>query len=92
VQEEIRWKTKDETSSKGKDEENYVLDGKPKKWKGKAKKSKSKAKSSQGDKKKDLSIIKCFHYHEFRNYATKCPQKKTRKKNSRGETCEALAS
>jgi len=40
-----------------------------------------------------LSKIKCFHYHEFRHYATKCPHKKESKKEIVvAATCEALPS
>lgn len=64
--------------------------GKAKKWKGK--KSQSKGDSSQGDKKNDLSKIKCFHCHELGHYATKCPHKKADKKPLGGVTGEAIAS
>ena len=37
--------------------------------------SHSKLDSTKGDKKKDLSKIECFHYHELGHYATKCPHK-----------------
>jgi hypothetical protein len=90
VQEEIRWNTRDGTSSKGEDEEKFALVGKGKK--GKGKKSQTKPESSQGGKKKDLSKIKCFNCHEFRHYATKCPHKKASKKTSGGAAGEALAS
>ena len=90
VQEERRWNTKDETLSKGEDEVNFGLARKEKK--GNGKKSQSKPKSNQGGKKKCLSKIKCFHFHEFKHYATKCPHKKPSKKNPRGETGEALDS
>ena len=66
------------------------MDGKEKK--GKGKKSQSKAESSQRGKKKDLSRIKCFHYHEFTHYSMKCPHKNTRNKTSGGVAGEALAS
>lgn len=46
----------------------------------------------KGGKKKDLSIIKCFHCHEFKHYATKCPQKKSRMKTVGGVSGEALDS
>lgn len=37
--------------------------------------------------------IKCFHYHEFRHHATKCPQNKASKKEPViATTGEALAS
>lgn len=54
--EEIRLNTRDETSSKGEDEENCALDGKVKK--GKGNKSQYKEDSSQERKKKYLSRIK----------------------------------
>lgn len=66
------------------------MDGKE--TKGKENKSQSKVESSQGGNKKDLSIIKCFHYHEFGHYATKFPHKKARNMNVGGATGEALAS
>ena len=90
VQEEMRRNTRDGTSSKGKDEENFALVGKGKK--GQGKKSQTKLESSQGGKKKDLSKIKCFNCHEFRNYATKFPHKNSSKKTSRGGAGESLAS
>lgn len=90
VQEEIRHNTRDGTSSKGEDEENFALVGKAKKAKGK--KYQAKPTSSQGGKKKDLSKIKFFNCHEFRHYGTKCPHKKSSNKNSGGETGESLAS
>lgn len=90
VQEEIRWNARDRTSSNDNDEDNCALDGKGNK--GKGKKSKSKVESSQGGKKKDLSRIKCFHCHEFRHYATKCPHKKANKKTARGAVGGSLAS
>ena len=72
------------------DEEKFALAGKAKK--GKGKKSQSKGDSSQGGNKNNLSKIKCFHYHEFGHYATKCPHKKTSKKISGGVAVEALNS
>ena len=36
----------------------------------------------QEGKNKDLSNIKCFHYHELGHYATKCLHKKANKKPS----------
>ena len=90
VQEEIRWNTRDVTSSKGEDEDKFSLVGKEKK--GKGKKSQSKLESNQGGKKKYLSKIKYFQCHEFGHYATKCPHKNTCKKTLRGATGEALAS
>jgi len=66
------------------------LYGKVKKVKGK--KSQSELESNEAGKMKDFSKIKCFHFHEFRHYATKCPHKKARKKASGGATGEDLAS
>ena len=55
VQEEIRWRTKDGTSSKDK-EEYFSLVRKGKKAKG------NKSQGEEG--KRDLSKIRCFHCHE----------------------------
>ena len=90
VQEEIRRNTRDETSSNGENEDKCALDGKENK--GKGKKSQSKVDSSQRGKKKDLSKIKCFHYHELEHYAMKCPHKKESKKTVGAAVGEALAS
>lgn len=90
VQEKIRRNTRDETSSKGEDEEKCVLDGKTKK--GKGNKYQSKAESSQGGKNKYLSKIKCVQFHELKHYATKCPHKKVGNEPLGGATCEDLAS
>ena len=43
-------------------------------------------------KKKDLSKVKCFHYHEHGNFATNYPQKKKNKKATGSTAREALAS
>ena len=90
VQEEISRNAKDGNSSKGDDEEIFALNGKGNK--GKGKKSQSKPESNQGGKNNDLSKNKCFHCHEFRHYAMKCPHKNTSNKTSGGETSEALDS
>lgn len=89
VQEEFKRNNWDGTSFKAEDEENFALVGKGKK--GEGKKSQSKLESNQGGKKKYLSKIKCFNCHEFRHYATKCPQKNSSKKNLGGAIGEALA-
>jgi len=90
VQKEIQRNTKDGSSSKKDNEENRALAGKAKKGKGKS--SHSKSDCSQGGKKKDMSKIKFFHYHELRHYATKCLHNKVSKNPSRGLVGEALAS
>eukprot|EP00253_Pinus_taeda_P003357 PITA_03357 len=87
VQEEIRRKTRDESSSKAFDEENCALATKAKKGKNK-KASHSGAKG----KKRDMSKVKCFHCHQHGHYATNCPQKKKNKKDVGSIVGEALAS
>lgn len=42
--------------------------------------------------KKELSKIKCFHYHELTHYAMKCIHKKAYKKALGGVVGESLAS
>ena len=86
-QEEFRRSTRDGSSSKADEEENFALMGKGKK--GKGKKFQPKPDSNHGSK-KDLSKAKCFHCHEFGHYATRCPQKKSSKKTA--AVGEALAS
>ena len=87
MQEEIRRSTRDGSSSKNEDEENFTLATKARKGKGK-KYSKSKAKG----KKHDLSKVKCFHYHQHGNFTTNCPQKKKNKSTTGSAVGEALAS
>ena len=68
MQEEIRRNFGDGSSSKAPDEENCTLDAKAKKGKNK--------KASHFDvkgKKKYMSKVKFFHYHEHGHYATNCP-------------------
>ena len=88
MQEEIRRSTKDGSSSKNDDEENFSLAAKARKGKGKKHPSKSDAKG----KKKDLSKVKCFHCHELGNFTTNCPKKKKNKKVIGAAAGEALAS
>ena len=75
VREEIRRGTRDGSSSKNEDEENFYLASKEMKGNGKKFPSKSEAKG----KKQDLSKVKCFHYNEHGNFATNCPQRKKNK-------------
>ena len=90
MQEEIRRSTRDGSSLKQDDEENLALASKVRKGKGKVYHSKSS--SSHGGKKFDKSKVRCFHCHEVGNYATNCPQKKSKKGSSKGSDGEALAS
>ena len=87
VQEEIRWNTRDKSSSKAYDQENCALVVKAKKGKNR-KASHSGAKG----KKQDMSKVKCFHYHQHRHYGTNCIQKKKNKQVASSAAGEALAS
>ena len=89
VQEEIRRRTRDSSSSMH-DEENYALASKAKKGKGKV--SLSESSSSNDGKKVDKSKVRCFHCHELGHYATNCPKKKSKKGSEEGSEGEALAS
>ena len=70
MQEEIRQSTRDGSSSKNSDEENFSLDAKEKKWK-----SKKASQSGEKGKKQDMSKVKCFHCHQHGHYATNCPKR-----------------
>lgn len=75
AQEEIRRQARFGAHVKHEDKENFALASKGDKAKGK--KSARGAKSnSKGRKEKDLSKIRCFLYHQFGHYASKCPQRK----------------
>eukprot|EP00253_Pinus_taeda_P013725 PITA_13725 len=87
VQEEIRWNTRDGSSSKASNEENCDLAAKPKKGK-----NKKAFHSCAKGKKHDMSKMKCFHCHQHRHYATNCLQKKKNKQAARSAAGEALAS
>ena len=65
VQEDIRQGTRDGSSSKNEDEENFTLAAKARKGKGNKNPSKSGAKG----KKQYLSKVKCFHCHEHGHFA-----------------------
>ena len=88
VLEEIRRVTRDGSSSKNEDEENFTLATKARKGKGKKSHPKSEAKG----KKQDFSKVKCFHFHENGHFTTNCPQKKKNKKVVGAAAGEALAS
>eukprot|EP00253_Pinus_taeda_P007531 PITA_07531 len=87
VQGEIKQNTRDGSSSKEPDEENFTLAAK-------AKKGKNMQASHSGakGKKYDMSKVKCFHCHQHRHYATNCPQKKKNKQATGSVAGEALAS
>ena len=87
MQEEIRWSTRDGSSSKNSDEENCAFAAK-------AKKGKSKKASHSGakGKKQDMSKVKCFHCHQHGHYTTNCPQKKKNKPVVGSAVGETLAS
>ena len=82
--------TKDGSSSKTDDEENYALAIKERKGKGKI--SRSKSNSYHGSKKKDMTKVKCFHRHKMGHFATNSPLKKSKEKSLGGSVGEALAS
>ena len=90
VQEEIRWNTRDKSSSKASNEENCTLATKAKK--GKEKVSLSKSSSSNDGKKVDKSKVRCFRFHEVGHYAANFPRRKSRKGSREGSEGEALAS
>jgi hypothetical protein len=88
VQEEFRRNTRDGSSSKHDDEEDFYLAAKSRK----GKRKKFHSKSDSKGKKLDLSKVKCFHCHKHGNLATNCPQKKKNKKVVGVVDSEALAS
>ena len=87
VKEEIRRSTRDGSSLKNSEEENFALDAKEKKGK-----SKKASHFGAKGKKQDMSKVKCFHCHQHGHYATSCPQKKKIKKAAGYVAGEALAS
>ena len=89
IQEEIRWRTRDSSSSMH-DEENYALASKAKK--GKEKVSLSESSSTNDGKKVDKSKVRCFCCHEVGHYAASCPRRKSKKGPGEGSEVEALAS
>ena len=88
MQEVFKWNTRDVSSSKHDDEEDFTLATKS----GKRKGNKFDSKYESKGKKLDFSKVKCFHCHEHGHLATNFPQKKKKKKVARSATCEALAS
>jgi len=89
MQEEIRRRTRDSSSSM-QDEENCALASKAKK--GKEKVSLFESCSSSDGKKVDKAKVRCFRCHELGHYATNCPKKKSKKGSGEGSEGEALAS
>ena len=75
MQEEIRRDTRDGSSSKNDDEEDYALTAKSRKGKGK----KNASQFGADGKERYMSKVKCFHCHEHGNFTTHCPQKKKKK-------------
>jgi len=90
VQEEIRWNTRDGSSSKASHEEDCALAAKEKK--GKEKGSLSESSSSNNGKKFENSKLRCFNFHKLVHYATNCPKKKSKKGFEEGSECKALSS
>jgi hypothetical protein len=88
VQEEFKRNTRDGSSSKHDDEEDFYLATKARRGKEKKLHSKSESKG----KKLDLSKVKCFHCHKHGHLTTNCPQKKKNKKVVGVAASEALAS
>ena len=61
--------------------------------KAKGKNSYSKFETGKEGKKRDMSKVKCFHCHDYGNYATNCPQNRNNNKKAPGAAIgEALAS
>ena len=58
----------------------------------KGKGNKNASQSSVDGKERDMSKVKCFHYHEHGHYAMNCPQKKKNKQATGAAVGEALAS
>jgi hypothetical protein len=90
VQEEFKRNTRDGSSSKSYDEEDFSLTTKARKGKGKGKKFHSKSETKV--KKMDLSKVKCFHWHEHGHLTTNYPRKRKNKTVVGATIGEALAS
>ena len=88
MQDEIRQDTRDGSSSKNDDEEDFSLASKARKGKGK----KNPSQSGADGKEHDMSKVKCFHCHKHGNFTTHCPQKKKNKQATGAVAGEALAS
>ena len=87
MQEEFRRNTRDGSSSKYDDEDDFSLDAKENKRKGKKFHSKSESKG----KNLDFSKVKCFHNDEHGHLATNYLQKKKNKKDVGAVAGETLA-
>jgi len=60
--------------------------------KAKGKKAQGEVESNQNNgKNKDLSKIKCFHFHEYEHYVTKCLHRKSNKEPTTGVGGDALS-
>eukprot|EP00253_Pinus_taeda_P007721 PITA_07721 len=86
--EEIKRNTRDGFSSNIDDEEKYLLEIKARKGKGNS--SHSKLYSYHGGKKKDMTKVKCFHFHKMGHFSTNFPPKKSKAKSSGGAAGEAF--
>ena len=86
----FRRNTRDGSSSKHDDEEDFSLASKVNK--GKGNKFHSKYEVGEDGKEHNMSKVNFFHCHEYGHNATNCPHKKKNKMAARAAAGEALAS